>query len=54
MKYNVTLVQTIYGEVVVEANSEEEAKEAAFEAYNFDECVWDETSNVDVVEITRL
>ena len=37
-----------------ETNKTEEARKAAFEAYDFDECIWDDSSSIDIAEITKL
>lgn len=52
-KYRVTLAQICYGDVCVEAETEEEAKKVALEAYEDDLCNWDEDFVVEVSEIEK-
>lgn len=52
--YRVTLAQTIYGDVIVEAKNKKEAEQLALNAYyEEDACNWDEEGIVEVSSVEQ-
>ena len=47
-EYRVVVAQVIYGDVVVEADNEEEAGRLALEASENDEIDWEDESHIDI------
>ena len=52
MKYEVDVSEMQYGYIVVDANSEEEAREAAENAYYDGETIWQDSDGPNFGEIT--